>query len=146
MLLAAVAPWPWYKAGQFIFDLFEWEDFMLDGPAPPVLDGQVDAVTVQHLAGLLRLAVAELDAAGAPSGNGAAGDGSASTRAAGSEAPLSGTGPRRSHFTVPADELPALEPGLHLYPDVVLGVLLSSSNAALDSRQGGAQGRPGPGH
>ena len=27
---------PIYKGGQFLFDLVEWEDFMLDGPPPPV--------------------------------------------------------------------------------------------------------------
>lgn len=36
-VLCALAPWPFYKGGQFLFDLLEWEDFMLDGDAPPVL-------------------------------------------------------------------------------------------------------------
>lgn len=31
-----LSPHPIYKAGQFLFDLMEWEDFMLDGPAPPL--------------------------------------------------------------------------------------------------------------
>ena len=29
-----LAPHPMFKAGQFLFDLTEWEDFMLDGPPP----------------------------------------------------------------------------------------------------------------
>ena len=29
---------PYYKGGQFLFDLLEWEDFMLDGEPPPLLD------------------------------------------------------------------------------------------------------------
>lgn len=32
----ALSVHPVYKAGQFLFDLMEWEDFMLDGPPPPL--------------------------------------------------------------------------------------------------------------
>lgn len=32
----ALSTHPVYKAGQFLFDLMEWEDFMLDGPSPPL--------------------------------------------------------------------------------------------------------------
>ena len=35
-LLDALATWPVFKAGQFLFDLMEWEDFMLDGDPPPL--------------------------------------------------------------------------------------------------------------
>ncbi|EEW25937.1 hypothetical protein [Rhodobacter ferrooxidans] len=31
----AVEPHPFYKLGQVMFDLLEWEDFMLDEAAPP---------------------------------------------------------------------------------------------------------------
>jgi hypothetical protein len=34
-----LAPHPLYKAGQFLFDLTEWEDFMLDGPPPAAAAG-----------------------------------------------------------------------------------------------------------
>ncbi|MFC9504847.1 hypothetical protein [Streptomyces sp. NPDC057002] len=36
-VLGTLAPWPPYKGGQFLFDLMEWEDFMLDGDPPPLL-------------------------------------------------------------------------------------------------------------
>ncbi|WP_433271378.1 hypothetical protein ACQPZF_12235 [Actinosynnema sp. CS-041913] len=36
-ILDALAPWPFYKGGQVLFDLLEWEDFMVDGEPPPVL-------------------------------------------------------------------------------------------------------------
>ncbi|NUS66147.1 MAG: hypothetical protein HOQ46_21175 [Saccharothrix sp.] len=36
-ILDALAPWPFYKGGQFLFDLLEWEDFMIDGEPPPIL-------------------------------------------------------------------------------------------------------------
>lgn len=34
--LDQLGPHPLYKAGQVLFDLLEWEDFMLDGPAPEI--------------------------------------------------------------------------------------------------------------
>lgn len=36
-LLDAVRPWPLYKGGQFLFDLMEWEDLMVDGDPPPLM-------------------------------------------------------------------------------------------------------------
>lgn len=44
---------PLYKGGQFLFDLLEWEDFMLDGPPPPPLDGADLAAALRPLLGLL---------------------------------------------------------------------------------------------
>jgi hypothetical protein len=35
--LEQLDPHPFYKGGQFLFDLLEVEDFMLDGPAPPIV-------------------------------------------------------------------------------------------------------------
>jgi hypothetical protein len=104
-LLGAVATWPWYKAGQFVFDLLEWEDFMVDGPHPPEFVGNIDPA-VRRLVRLLRGAAAHLDAT-LPEWE---------EEAEGSAHP----GPR-----VPVGELPALEPGFYLYPDVVIGILLS---------------------
>ncbi|MHB9860802.1 hypothetical protein [Streptomyces sp. YIM S03343] len=37
VLLDTVRPWPFYKGGQFLFDLMEWEDLMLDGEPPPLM-------------------------------------------------------------------------------------------------------------
>src|SRR5690606_29282966 len=47
--LAQLEPHPLYKGGQFLFDLLEVEDFMLDGPAPP-------PVSSEELAGIARRA------------------------------------------------------------------------------------------
>ncbi|MEU2712191.1 hypothetical protein [Streptomyces sp. NPDC007205] len=37
VLLDTVRPWPLYKGGQFLFDLMEWEDLMVDGEPPPLM-------------------------------------------------------------------------------------------------------------
>ncbi|MFF5538149.1 hypothetical protein ACFY71_37855 [Streptomyces cinerochromogenes] len=37
LLLDTVRPWPLYKGGQFLFDLMEWEDLMVDGDPPPLM-------------------------------------------------------------------------------------------------------------
>lgn len=56
---------PFYKGGQFLFDLLEWEDFMLDGPAPVVLEGAELAEALRPLLGLLGQVVPPLPAFGA---------------------------------------------------------------------------------
>ena len=39
---------PFYKGGQFLFDLLEWEDFMLDGPPPPLIPwAELAAITAK---------------------------------------------------------------------------------------------------
>jgi len=48
---------PFYKGGQFLFDLLEWDDFMLDGPAPVVLEAAELANALRPLLGLLGQAV-----------------------------------------------------------------------------------------
>ncbi|MFG2354791.1 hypothetical protein [Streptomyces sp. NPDC048521] len=40
LLLDTVRPWPLYKGGQFLFDLMEWEDLMVDGDPPPVMPAE----------------------------------------------------------------------------------------------------------
>jgi len=45
-----LSPFPYYKAGQFLFDLLEWEDFMLDGPEPPIVPTVLDAASLGRLA------------------------------------------------------------------------------------------------
>ena len=52
--IEALAPYPVFKAGQFLFDLMEWEDFMLDGAPPPLGETQAaDLVAkVRELLGL----------------------------------------------------------------------------------------------
>lgn len=40
LLLDTVRPWPFYKGGQFLFDLMEWEDLMVDGDPPPLMPAE----------------------------------------------------------------------------------------------------------
>ncbi|MFF4546733.1 hypothetical protein [Streptomyces sp. NPDC001435] len=40
VLLDTVRPWPLYKGGQFLFDLMEWEDLMVDGEPPPLMSAE----------------------------------------------------------------------------------------------------------
>lgn len=48
--LEQLEPYPLYKGGQFVFDLLEIEDFMLDGPAPPIVSAEELAAAAQRLA------------------------------------------------------------------------------------------------
>lgn len=89
---------PFYKGGQFLFDLLEWEDFMLDGPAPELLDANAARVALDRMSAALRA----LAGAEQPASEGVAIDPMASLRPA---------------------ALPALEAGFYLYQDVVLGAL-----------------------
>src|SRR6187402_2121185 len=50
----ALAVHPYYKGGQFLFDLLEWEDFMLDGEPPPMLDEVTLAALLHQYAKMLR--------------------------------------------------------------------------------------------
>jgi hypothetical protein len=62
-VLEVLSTWPWYKTGQFLFDLMEWEDFMLDGPPPPVLATALDPRALGRLTEALRRVRAQLDGA-----------------------------------------------------------------------------------
>lgn len=103
-LIEALQPWPWFKGGQFLFDLMEWEDFMVDGPPPPPLDTVLAADAWRELGGLLNRVRALVDGA------------------LDTAAPL----PDVSWVLEGDDDLPPLEPGTHLYRDVVLGIVASS--------------------
>ena len=96
--LDELAPHPMFKGGQFLFDLLEWEDFMLDGPAPPTLDGPALQLALARLTDSLRALSAALGGQPAP---------------ATVTADVPGAGL----------ELPELESSFYMYPDVVLGVL-----------------------
>jgi hypothetical protein len=102
-LLDALAPLPYYKGGQFLFDLLEWDDFMVDGPPPPVLPTTLDSRALQRLATVPRRIQAHLD--------GAIDTGRVSV-----------AWPDIAVVSLD-DTLPPLEPGYHLYDDGVLGVL-----------------------
>lgn len=105
-MLDSLATSPIYKAGQFLFDLMEWEDFMLDGPPPPVVPTTFDAASMVRLSRLLDEVRSHLDSAGAR--------GIAMPSIA-----LSGS-------LTDDSVLPPLEGGYYLYRDVVLGAIAST--------------------
>src|SRR4051794_30559001 len=53
-ILQILSGLPLYKGGQFLFDLFEWEDFMLDGPPPDPLASVLDERAFSRLVTFLR--------------------------------------------------------------------------------------------
>jgi hypothetical protein len=106
-LLQALGPWPVFKAGQFLFDLLEWEDFMVNGPVPEPLPGALDAAALARITRLLQRLTAHLDGT------------EPEDLTTPDEEPL---GP----VSLPTEaDLPALDPGFYLYQDVVLGVVVS---------------------
>lgn len=147
-LLARVECWPLYKGGQFLFDLMEWEDLMLDGDPPPLMPaehirasctlpvqwiaaattpapGPAQLIPGQRIAAALDLPLRMLTTA---------------TRAALTGAAQDLTDLLATPFTRPAGDhrsdahgepgpvtdeeaLPALEAGFYLYRDIVLGAL-----------------------
>jgi hypothetical protein len=104
-VLEALATFPYYKGGQFLFDLLELEDFMLDGPPPEILSTTLDAGSLQRVAGALNAVKQMLDGQAAVIDTGVAEVQGGSTNG----------------------ELPPLEAGFYLYQDVVLGVWASVS-------------------
>jgi hypothetical protein len=150
LLLDTVRPWPLYKGGQFLFDLMEWEDLMVDGDPPPVMPAErivsTWALPVQMLAtataetpGATRLvpgqrAAAALDlplrlltSTARSTLLGAAQD---LTDLLGTPASQADTDGEAGDTTAPVSdpqgaeaELPPLEAGFYLYEDIALGVL-----------------------
>ena len=112
-LLEALSTLPLFKGGHFLFDLMEWEDFMLDGPAPPIVPTVLDAAALFRIAAFLEHAKALFD-------GGAASELSGLQVAGGA---LSDT------------DLPPLEAGFYLYQDVVLGALASTAPLLAAARQ-----------
>jgi hypothetical protein len=55
--LAQLEPHPFYKGGQFLFDLLEVEDFMLDGPPPPLASNEELVQIAARLAALTGLEI-----------------------------------------------------------------------------------------
>ncbi|QQQ74022.1 DUF11 domain-containing protein [Saccharothrix sp. 6-C] len=132
-ILDALAPWPFYKGGQFLFDLLEWEDFMIDGEPPPILsraelgalldlpmrwvDTAVAAVDT-HLPGPLRHIGAN------PQLRWAVATAQSTLRGVVRGLTEVLTPPPGTPDPEGADDeaLPPLEGGFHLYEDVVLGL------------------------
>lgn len=122
-LLDALESSPLYKMGQFLFDLTEWEDFMVDGPPPPVLPATLDARALARLAGLLRQVQAHVEG-----GADDATDGATRTASPWPVVTLAGVALEVQPLAAPDGEepLPPLEAGFYLYQDVVLGALRSA--------------------
>lgn len=101
--LQALATLPYFKAGQFLFDLMEWEDFILEEPAAS-LTTALDLEALRRLSDVLASVQAHLDG---------------SVELERPEAvPIVVT-------LAGETELPPLEGGFYLYHDVVLGILQS---------------------
>lgn len=103
-ILEALSTSPFYKSGQFLFDLMELEDFMLDETAPAVVPTALDAAALNRLAVLLNSIKAHLDGA------------------VEQETPESSTLEVLSNVVV-TEELPPLEASFYLYQDVILGLV-----------------------
>jgi hypothetical protein len=99
----------------------EWEDFMVDGPPPPLMPTALDAVAWQRVAERISGIQSLFD-----SGSGTVGG---SARKIADELNVA--------ISVAAQDLPQLEPGMHLYRDVVLG-LVASAGPALRAADGGS--------
>ncbi|MET8450934.1 hypothetical protein [Streptomyces sp. NPDC005209] len=152
LLLDTVRPWPFYKGGQFLFDLMEWEDLMVDGDPPPLVSTEriVSACTLpvqwlaaatakapaatklipgQRTAAALDLPLRLLATTARTAFLGAAQD---LTDLLGTPAPQTeadddtgyapATGPEADPRGTET-ELPPLQAGFYLYEDVVLGAL-----------------------
>ncbi|MFI1167157.1 hypothetical protein ACH4UM_27055 [Streptomyces sp. NPDC020801] len=151
VLLDMVRPWPLCKGGQFLFDLMEWEDLMVDGDPPPLMSaervvsacslpvqwlaaftGQAPTATKlipgQRTAAALDLPLRLLATTARAALQGAAQD---LTDLLGTPAPQDKTDDDPGHAAAPDadpegtdDELPPLEAGFYLYEDIVLGALV----------------------
>ena len=126
-LLRLLAPWPWFKGGQFLFDLLEWEDFMVDGPPPPPLPNVLQSENWERLDDLLKRVQALFEAVQSGPAFGFP-----------VEAGVPGLSIEALADQFSSDEeLPPLEPGLHLYRDVALGVWASAAAIRPGESNGG---------
>ena len=106
LLLDALSTSPFYKSGQFLFDLLEMEDFMLDDPPPETVPTTLDATTLARLAVLLNTIKGYLDGAVDP-------------------LTLDNLEVQVVPGSTSHENLPPLEAGFYLYQDVVLGFVQS---------------------
>jgi hypothetical protein len=114
--------YPHCKDGQFLFDLLEWQDFMLDGNAPPVLDDAALAAALDRASQALEALSAALE--GQPGG--------VAAEAAADAMPG-------------ADNLPPLAGDVFLYPDVVPGAIAATTRLRLPAVEPPDVGRNGNG-
>ncbi|MDH5539528.1 MAG: hypothetical protein OEY03_09000 [Rhizobacter sp.] len=94
-----LATHPYYKGGQFLFDMLEWEDFMLDGESPPLLDDAALAAALNRYAQMLRALSNAI-----------------------TQAPVGAVPPPTTAASA-GPTLPPLNGSFYLYPDVVLGLI-----------------------
>lgn len=113
-ILDSMSTLPYYKGGQFLFDLMEWEDFMLDGPPAPLLSSVFNVPMGDQVKALISTMIKTINTQFGPSSE------------------LGGIeGGER--FTLPEGELPPLESSFYLYQEVVLGVIASQLASNLES-------------
>ena len=112
LLCEKLAVYPLYKGGQFLFDLMEWEDFMLDGPPPALVSPLTLSTLLAPLSQLFNLFQDYLQR-----------DGNLSPRQEELTRPdIEPHGPE----VIPLEAiaaLPQLESSFYLYRDVVIGWL-----------------------
>ncbi|MFF9085976.1 hypothetical protein ACF1BE_06100 [Streptomyces sp. NPDC014991] len=170
LLLDTVRPWPCYKGGQFLFDLMEWEDLMVDGEPPPVLPVErivsaatfpvqwlaaatsqapaaARAVPGQRTAAALDLPLRLLATTARTAFLGAAQDltdllGTPTPRTATEDDTEDTTAPPHSSTQPTAPELPPLEAGFYLYEDIVLGTLAVLGPLLSDHAASGSEDVP----
>ncbi|MEU3862039.1 hypothetical protein AB0F03_32545 [Streptomyces sp. NPDC028722] len=168
LLLDTVRPWPLYKGGQFLFDLMEWEDLMVDGEPPPVLPTErivsaatfpvqwlaaatseapaaTRAVPGQRTAAALDLPLRLLATTARTAFLGAAQDltdllGTPTPRPGAEDDTDPGPGPGPAQPTAP--EPPPLEAGFYLYEDVILGTLTVLGPLLSDHAPSGSEDVP----
>jgi hypothetical protein len=171
LLLDTIRPWPFYKGGQFLFDLMEWEDLMVDGDPPPLMPTErilstcslpiqwIAAATAeapdamklvpgQRTAAALGLPLRLMVTAARTAFLGAAQD---LTDLLGTSTTQAGTEDDTGHATAPEPdgegtdaELPPLEAGFYLYEDIALGALTVLGPLLADHAPTTPRHPPGP--
>ncbi|AIR99560.1 hypothetical protein [Streptomyces glaucescens] len=148
LLLDTVRPWPLYKGGQFLFDLMEWEDLMVDGDPPPVMPTErivsactlpvqlIAATAIEEAPGVTKLVPGQRTTAALDLPLRLLATTARSTLAGAAQdltdllapraAPDDDVGYATDPEPVtddPVTELPPLEAGFYLYEDIALGAL-----------------------
>ena len=106
-ILRTLSIYPFYKGGQFLFDLMEWEDFMLDGPPPEIVSIDFLGTWPESISNLFKALENYLN----PTSNE-------------SLPPVQTDG---QNLSFSESQLPVLESSFYLYKDIVLGWFTSLS-------------------
>ncbi|TQM84435.1 hypothetical protein FHX81_6881 [Saccharothrix saharensis] len=131
-ILDALAPWPFYKGGQFLFDLLEWEDFMIDGEPPAVLSRATFGALLDLPAGWVDATFAAIDTHAPEFLRPIIANPPVRWLAATAQSTVHGVVRGLAGLVAPPttadadrgadDALPPLQGGFYLYEDVVLGL------------------------